>query len=110
MPIYLLQEGSALSVCLLAACCAGRLYLAFVPPGNKGQIKSLTFVAAMKFYDKYPQLKDKGFLAQVLANTVFSTMTLENQQVSMQKVREIVSSLLEEQELKGGQFFSNQSR
>ena len=64
----------------------------------------------MKFYDKYPQLKEKGFLAQVLMKTVFSTMSLENQRVSMSKVEEIVLSLLKEQELKGGQFFSNQSR
>lgn len=63
----------------------------------------------MKFYDKYPKLKDKSFLAQVLTNTVFSTMSLENQQVSMPKVEEIVLSLLKEQELKGAQFFSNQS-
>jgi hypothetical protein len=62
----------------------------------------------MKFYDKYPQLKEKGFLAQVLTNTVFSTMSLENQQVSISKVEEIVLSLLKEQESKGNQFFSNQ--
>ncbi len=62
----------------------------------------------MKFYEKYPQLKEKGFLAQVLTNSVFSTMSLENQQVSMPKVEEIVLSLLKEQELKGSQFFSNQ--
>lgn len=64
----------------------------------------------MKFYDKYPQLKEKNFLAQVLTKTVFSTMSLENQQVPMLKVEEIVLSLLKEQELKGGYFFSNQSR
>lgn len=64
----------------------------------------------MKFYDKYPQLKEKVFLAQVLTQTVFSTMSLENQQVSMSKVEEIVLSLLKEQELKGDQFFSNQGR
>ncbi len=62
----------------------------------------------MKFYDKYPQLKEKKFLAQLLTNTVFSTMLLENQQVSLAKVEEIVLSLLNEQELKGGHFFSNQ--
>lgn len=62
----------------------------------------------MKFYDKYPQLKEKGFLTQVLTNTVFSTMSLENQQVSMPKVQEIVLLLLQEQELKGKHFFSNQ--
>ena len=64
----------------------------------------------MKFYDKYPQLKEKNFLTQMLTNTVFSTMSLENQQVSMLKVREIVLSLLKEKELKGGQFFSDQIR
>ncbi|MBX3164306.1 MAG: hypothetical protein KF900_07470 [Bacteroidetes bacterium] len=64
----------------------------------------------MKFYEKYPQLKEKLFLADMLTNTVFSTMSLENQQVPMPKVREIVLSLLKEQELKGGQFFVNQSR
>lgn len=64
----------------------------------------------MKFHDKYPQLKEKSFLAQVLTKSVFSTMSLENQQVSMSKVEEIVLLLLKEQELKGGQFFSNQSR
>lgn len=64
----------------------------------------------MKFYDKYPQLKEKKFLARVLTSTVFSTMSLENQQVSMPKVEEIVLSLLREQELKGVHFFSNQSR
>ncbi len=64
----------------------------------------------MKFYEKYPQLKEKNFLAQVLTSTVFSTMSLEDQQVSMPKVEEIVQSLLMEQELKGSQFFTNQSR
>lgn len=64
----------------------------------------------MKFYEKYPQLKEKGYLAQVLTKTVFSTMSLENQQVSMSKVEEIVLALLQDQELKGSQFFSNQVR
>jgi hypothetical protein len=73
-------------------------------------IKFVSLSATMKFYDKYPKLKEKGFLAQVLTKTVFSTMSLENQQVSMSKVEEIVFSLLKEQELKGGQFFSNQGR
>ena len=64
----------------------------------------------MKFYEKYSQLKEKGFLAKVLEDTVFTTMSLEDQQVPMPKVREIVMSLLKEHELKGGQFFSNQNR
>jgi len=61
----------------------------------------------MKFYEKYPQLKEKVFLTEVLTNTVFSTMSFENQQVSMSRVKEIVLSLLKEQELKGSQFFSD---
>jgi hypothetical protein len=64
----------------------------------------------MKFYEKYPQLKEKGYLAQVLTKTVFSTMLLENQQVSISKVEEIVLELLKDQESKGSQFFSNQIR
>jgi hypothetical protein len=64
-------------------------------------------LTTMKFYEKYSQLREKGFLTQVLATTVFSTMSLENQQVSMPKVEEIVLALLKEKELKGGQFFSD---
>ena len=44
------------------------------------------FVSAMKFYDKYPQLKEKEFLTRMLIDTVFSTMLLENQEVSKQKL------------------------
>lgn len=62
----------------------------------------------MKFYEKFPQLKEKKVLVEVLTNTVFSTMSLENQEVSMPKVKEIVLSLLKEQELKQVQFFSDQ--
>ncbi len=62
----------------------------------------------MKFYEKFPQLKEKKVLVEVLTNTVFSTMSLENQEVSMPKVEEIVLSLLKEQELKQVQFFSDQ--
>ena len=46
----------------------------------------------MKFYDKFPKLKEKQFLAEILSRTVFSTMSLENQQVSIVKIEEIVSS------------------
>lgn len=62
----------------------------------------------MRFYDKYPQLKEKGFLSKILTDNVFSTMSLEDQQVSLPKVRKIVSSLLKESESKGGQFFADQ--
>jgi len=64
----------------------------------------------MKFYERYPQLTEKEFLTKVLADTVFSTMSLENQVVPRHKVVEIVQSVLREQELKGNQFFGNQCR
>ncbi|UPT66534.1 MAG: hypothetical protein M0D57_19080 [Sphingobacteriales bacterium JAD_PAG50586_3] len=63
----------------------------------------------MKFYEKYPQLQEKAFLTQVLTDTVYSTMLLENQIVEKNRVKEIVLSLLNEQELKGGQFFNNKA-
>ncbi len=63
----------------------------------------------MKFYEKYPLLKERDYLVQILTNTVFSTMSLENQQVSITTVEQIVQTLLKEQESKGSQFFSNQS-
>lgn len=63
----------------------------------------------MKFYDKFTKLKEKQFLAEILSRTVFSTMSLENQQVSIVKIEEIVSNLLQDQESKGNQFFSDQT-
>ena len=56
----------------------------------------------MKFYEKYPQLKEKGFLSKVLTNTVFSTMSLEDQQVPKTKIVKIINGVLKEKELKGG--------
>ena len=61
----------------------------------------------MKFYEKYPQLKQKSFLSKVLTDTVFSTMSLEGQQVPKSKVVKIVDTILKEKELKGNQFFTN---
>ncbi len=61
----------------------------------------------MKFYEKYPQLKEKSFLSKVLSDSVFSTMSLENQQVAMPKMIEIIQDVLAVKELKGSQFFSN---
>jgi len=61
----------------------------------------------MKFYDKYPQLKDREFLTRLLTDTVFSTMALEDQEVPKARVEEIVVSLLKEEELKGIQFFTS---
>ena len=61
----------------------------------------------MTFYEKYPQLQDKVFLTRILTDTVFSTMLLEDQQVSKSRIQEIVLSLLIDQELKSGKFISN---
>ena len=90
-----------------------RCYAAYILDSREVKSVALAVVSpyiciVMKFYDKYPQLKEKGFLTKVLTDTVFSTMSLEDQQVSLPKVRKIVASLLKEQELKGGQFFANQ--
>ncbi len=62
----------------------------------------------MTFYEKYPQLQEKKFLTEMLIETVFSTMSLEDQQVSKNKVEEIVTSLLFEKELKRNEFNRNQ--
>lgn len=64
----------------------------------------------MKFYEKYPQLKNKSFLSKVLTDTVFSTMSLEDQEVSKLKITKIVKDILKERELEGGHFFANQNR
>ena len=61
----------------------------------------------MKFYEKYPKLKQKSFLSKVLTDTVFSTMSLEDQQVSKSKIEKIVNGILKDKELKGDQFFTN---
>jgi hypothetical protein len=61
----------------------------------------------MKFYEKYPKLKEKSFLSKVLTNTVFSTMSLEDQQVPKAKIVQIVNSILREKKLQGNQFFTN---
>lgn len=54
----------------------------------------------MTFYEKYPQLQDKGFLTTVLTETVFATMSLEDQQVPKPKIKEIVLSVLAEEKVK----------
>ncbi|MFI5161652.1 MAG: hypothetical protein ACHQHN_10270 [Sphingobacteriales bacterium] len=61
----------------------------------------------MKFFEKYPQLQEKKFLTKILTDTVFSTMSLEDQQVEKSKIKKMVKALLREEELKGGQFFGN---
>lgn len=62
----------------------------------------------MTFYDKYPQLKQKVFLTEMLTETVFATMSLEDQQVSKEKIEKIVMSLLLNENLENSKLSSNQ--
>lgn len=72
-----------------------------------GVCASYPTFAAMTFYEKYSQLKDKQFLEQLITNTVYATMCLENQEVSKPRVNEIVLSQLTESNLKSLQFLSH---
>jgi hypothetical protein len=63
----------------------------------------------MTFYEKYKQLQNEAFLTKLLTDTVYSTMCLENQEVSKPRVSEIVLTTLKEHPLKGFQFLPNQA-
>ena len=62
----------------------------------------------MTFYEKFPQLKEKKFLTVMLTETVFATMSLEDQQVSKEKIEKIVMSLLLNENLENSKLSSNQ--
>lgn len=53
----------------------------------------------MRFLDKYPKLKEPSFLLDLLTETVYATMALEDQKVEATKVRQIVVSLLDQEDL-----------
>ncbi|MFB0947146.1 MAG: hypothetical protein ACI9V1_001390 [Spirosomataceae bacterium] len=61
----------------------------------------------MKFYEKYPQLQEKHFLSKMLSETVYSTMSLEDQTVAMPKIKQLVREVIAENESKSGQLFGN---
>ena len=61
----------------------------------------------MTFYEKYPQLQEKAFLTQMLTETVFTTMALEDQQVAKDRVKEIVLSLLSDNKLESSKLSGN---
>ena len=61
---------------------------------NNSMNRGLVSLHLMTFYEKYPQLQEKAFLTKMLTDTVFTTMSLEDQIVSKDKVEEIVLSLL----------------
>ena len=69
----------------------------------------LYFRCQMTFYEKYKQLQNEAFLEELLTDTVYSTMCLENQEVSKPKVNEIVLTELKNQQLKGFQFLQNKT-
>jgi hypothetical protein len=52
----------------------------------------------MSFFDKYPKLKERKFLVELMVKTVYSTMALENQTVETSMVKDIVLSVIKEQE------------
>jgi len=59
----------------------------------------------MRLYEKYPQLRDRAFLANMISESVYANMALEDQTVPMEVVRELVEAMLREKELKGEHFF-----
>jgi hypothetical protein len=61
----------------------------------------------MTFYEKYPQLKQKQFLLELVSKSVYATMALEDQTVPMQDIEKIVKQAIEKEELRHGQFFFN---
>ena len=63
----------------------------------------------MTFFEKYPQLQDRAFLTKMLTDTVYATMSLEDQTVPKEKVEQIVLSLLSEKDLESNKFNGNQS-
>lgn len=62
----------------------------------------------MRLYEKYKQLQNESYLIEQITNSVYATMQLEDQGLPKQKIREIVKSVVRENQLKGGQFFIDQ--
>jgi hypothetical protein len=62
----------------------------------------------MKLYEKYEKLRQKAYVTELLVNSVFGTMALENQAVSELQVRALVIAHLREAELKGREFSHNE--
>ena len=46
----------------------------------------------MTFLEKYPRLQDKSYLTEVITESVYATMALEEQTVPKPRVKEIVES------------------
>ena len=63
----------------------------------------------MTFVEKYTQLQDRAFLSAMLTETVFATMSLEDQQVPKTTIQEIVENILAAKGLETSQLNFNQS-
>ena len=61
----------------------------------------------MTFYDKYPQLRNRVFLSNMLKNTVYATMALENQTVPEERIEAMVEKLIAKKELEMPEFFTD---
>lgn len=59
------------------------------------------------FYDKYPQLRNRAFLSNMLRNTVYATMALENKMVPEEKIEVMVQKLLSKEKSEGTEFFTD---
>jgi hypothetical protein len=81
------------AILLLAAGQASNIEIAF----DSGRCLSYLWLL-MSFFDKYPKLKERKFLVELMVKTVYSTMALENQTVETSMVKDIVLSVIKEQE------------
>jgi len=50
----------------------------------------------MTIRDKYPKLKDKKFVRNMICKTVYGSMALENQKVSMRKIKKLYKEVRDE--------------
>ncbi len=50
----------------------------------------------MKLRDRFPRLKDESFVRNMVVKSVYGTMQLEDQGVSMQKINELYSEVKRE--------------
>ena len=58
----------------------------------------------MKLFEKYAKLHQKTYVTVMVIESVSQSMASENQQVPEAQVRAIVTSLIEEAELRGRRF------
>ncbi|WP_192820429.1 hypothetical protein [Rufibacter sp. LB8] len=69
-------------------------------------MRDFSIFVQMSFLDKYPKLKERQFLTNLVTKSVYATMALEDQKVEEAKVRQIVTSLLNQQTSEPGKLAS----